>query len=125
MSHVALRINSRVFTVFLIVGLLLLAGASLFILGIGHGRLRASYGTSLSQVADHTAAAVDAYMFRRIIDASILARVPAVRAEAAAGSRRPFDLQADDGPRQAVAAVGRGAGGPQEPVRHVGRGVPR
>jgi hypothetical protein len=94
MSRVAFRINVRVFTGFLVVGLLLLAISSLFVLGIGQGRLRESYGASLSQVADHTAAAVDAYMFRRIIDASILARVPDVRDEAAAGTRRPFDLQA-------------------------------
>ena len=108
MSPAPLRISARVFTVFLIVGLLLLAGASLFILGIGYGRLRTSHGASLSQVADHTAAAVDAYMFRRIIDASILARVPDVRDEAAAGSRRPFDLKvtrALDGQWQQSAGV--------------------
>ena len=93
MSAARLRINARVFTVFLVVGLLLLAVASLFVLGVAQGRLRESYGASLSQVADHTAAAVDAYMYRRIIDASMFARVPDVRDEAEAGTRRPFDLQ--------------------------------
>jgi hypothetical protein len=88
------RINIRVFSVFLVVGLLMLAIASAFVLGIGAARLRDAYGANLTQVADHTVAAVDAYVFRRIIDASMFARVPDVRKEAEAGSRRPFEAKA-------------------------------
>jgi len=88
------RINIRVFTVFLVVGLLMLIVASTFVLGIGAGRLRDSYGANLANVADHTVAAVDAYVFRRIIDASILTRVPDIRDEAASGSKRAFDAGA-------------------------------
>lgn len=94
MSPSAFRINVRVFNVFLIVGLVMLAIASAFVLGIGQGQLRTAYGEHLGQVADEAAAAIDAYVYRRIIDASILARVPDVRQEAADGSRRPFDLEA-------------------------------
>jgi hypothetical protein len=93
-SPSAFRINVRVFNVFLIVGLVMLAIASAFVLGIGQGQLRTAYGEHLGQVADEAAAAIDAYVYRRIIDASILARVPDVRQEAADGSRRPFDLEA-------------------------------
>jgi hypothetical protein len=93
-SPSAFRINVRVFNVFLIVGLVMLAIASAFVLGIGQGQLRTAYGEHLGQVADEAAAAIDAYVYRRIIDASILARVPDVRQEAADGSRKPFDLEA-------------------------------
>lgn len=85
------RMNVRVFTVFLIVGLVMLAGASYFVVGTGQARLRSAWGEHLAQVADHAAAAVDAYVYRQVIDASVLARVPEVREEASAGSRQPFD----------------------------------
>jgi hypothetical protein len=88
------RINIRVFTAFLVVGLLMLTVASAFVLGIGAGRLRDSYGANLAKVADHTVAAVDAYVFRRIIDASILGSVPDIRDVAASGSKRAFDAGA-------------------------------
>jgi len=93
-SPSAFRINVRVFNIFLIVGLVMLAIASAFVLGIGQGQLRTAYGEHLGQVADEAAAAIDAYVYRRIIDASILARVPDIREEAAAGSRKPFDPEA-------------------------------
>ena len=88
------RINIRVFTAFLVVGLLMLTIASAFVLGIGAWRLRTAYGANLAKVADQTAAAVDAYVFRRIIDASILARVPDIRDIAVAGNKLPFDAKA-------------------------------
>jgi hypothetical protein len=72
----------------------MLTVASAFVLGIGAGRLRDSYGANLAKVADHTVAAVDAYVFRRIIDASIFARVPDIRDDAASGSKRAFDAGA-------------------------------
>jgi hypothetical protein len=93
-SPSAFRINVRAFNVFLIVGLVMLAVASAFVLGIGQGQLRTAYGEHLGQVADEAAAAIDAYVFRQIIDASILARVPDIRQEAATGSQKPFDPQA-------------------------------
>lgn len=94
MSPSASRINVRAFNVFLIVGLVMLAVASAFVLGIGQGQLRTAYGEHLGQVADEAAAAIDAYVYRQIIDASILARVPDIRQEAAVGSQKPFDPQA-------------------------------
>jgi hypothetical protein len=85
------RINIRVFTALLIVGLLMLTAASAFVLGIGAWRLRSAYGANLAGVADQAVAAVDAYVFRRIIDASIFAKIPDIRDAAVSGNKQPFD----------------------------------
>jgi hypothetical protein len=94
MRPASLRLNVRVFSVFLVLGLVALAGASYFVVGVGQARLRAAWGDHLRQVADQTAAAVDTYVFRLVIDASVLAHGPSIRDAAAAGSRRPFDRAA-------------------------------
>ncbi|RPJ73180.1 MAG: hypothetical protein EHM24_08395 [Acidobacteria bacterium] len=86
MSHARLRINYRVFTVFLVVGFVMLASAAAVVLGGGQARLRASFGDHLGNVADQTAANVDSYVFRRAIETAILAAVPEVRRGAAAAS---------------------------------------
>ena len=91
MRPASIRLNVRVFSVFLIVGLVTLAAASYFVIGVGQARLRNAWGEHLRQVADQTAAAVDTYVFRLVIDASVLAHGPSVRDAAAEGSRRPFD----------------------------------
>lgn len=94
MRPASFRLNVRVFSVFLLVGLLMLVAASYFVVGIGQARLRNAWGEHLRQVADQTAAAVDTYVFRLVIDASVLSHVPVVRELAAAGSQRPFDRAA-------------------------------
>ncbi len=94
MSLKLFRINFRVFTVFLIAALPVLAVGVMLVLGSGQSRLRSSYGRHLAEVADRTAAAVDSYVFRRIIDVSILARVPDVQRLAAAESQRVLDVEA-------------------------------
>ena len=48
----------------------------------------------LAQNAEYTAATVDAYVFRRILDAAVLGRVPDVRRAAAAGNDTAFDQAA-------------------------------
>jgi C4-dicarboxylate-specific signal transduction histidine kinase len=88
------RLNARVFSVFLVVGLLMLVAASYFVIGIGQAGLRNAWGEQLRQVADQTAAAVDTYVFRLVIDASVLSHVPEVREAAVAGSQRPFERAA-------------------------------
>lgn len=92
MSH--LRINYRVFTVFLGVGLFMLAAAGLVVVGAGQARLRASFGGHLADVATQTAASVDSYVYRRAIETSILATVPDVRREAALASAQVLDAAA-------------------------------
>lgn len=94
MRPASLRLNARVFTVFLVVGLLMLVAASYFVIGVGQAGLRHAWGEQLRQVADQTAAAVDTYVFRLVIDASVLSHVPEVRDASAAGSQRPFDRAA-------------------------------
>jgi C4-dicarboxylate-specific signal transduction histidine kinase len=94
MRHASFRLNARVFSVFLVVGLLMLVAASYFVIGVGQAGLRSAWGDQLRQVADQTAAAVDTYVFRLVIDASVLSHVPEVREAAASGSKRPFERAA-------------------------------
>ena len=70
------RTNFRVLTGFLIGALPVLAVGVILVLGIGQARLRDSYSRHLAEVAEQTTATVDRYVFRRIVDASILARTP-------------------------------------------------
>jgi hypothetical protein len=94
MRPASLRLNVRVFSVFLIVGLGMLVGAGYFVVGIGQSGLRNAWGGHLQQVADQVAAAVDTYVFRLVIDASVLSHVPEVGELAASSTERPFDRQA-------------------------------
>lgn len=93
------RLNPRVLTVFLIVGLPILALGVMVVLWQGQARLTASQGEHLSQVAQQVASAVDAYVFRRILDVSLVGRTPDLRAEAARGSEEP--LTSDEATRRA------------------------
>jgi hypothetical protein len=88
------RINVHVLSVFLVVGIPILAIGAFLAVGSGQAQLRQSYGQQLAQVAEHTAAGLDAYIYRRIIDAALLARVPDVREAVAAGNAVAFDRQA-------------------------------
>ncbi len=85
--------NQRVLTVFLVVALpVLLIGAAV-VIGIGQARLREEQTARLAQMAEYTAGAVDAYVFRRILDGALLGRVPEIRRAAAAGNTQPFDAE--------------------------------
>jgi hypothetical protein len=92
MSRHVPHLNIRVFTVLVFVSLPLMAVAAALVLGVGQAQLRDSYGTQLTQVAEHIAAGIDAYIFRRILDVGILARVPAVH-DVAAASTAPLDRE--------------------------------
>jgi hypothetical protein len=84
-------LNRRVLTVILLVSVpVLLIGAAM-VIGIGQMRLRQAQTAELQQVAAYTAAAVDAYVYRRILDGALLGRVPDVRRAAAAGNEQPYD----------------------------------
>ncbi len=91
MAHSLPQINYRVLGAFLIVGLPALAIASALAVGTGQARLRESYAQHLSEVAQNAASSVDSFVFRRIVEASILARVPSIRDAAAAASRETPD----------------------------------
>ena len=83
--------NTRVLTAFLVVALpVLLVGAAI-VIGIGQARLRDTQTRRLAQMAEYTAGAVDAYVFRRILDAALLARVPDIRRAASEGNGQNFD----------------------------------
>ena len=90
------HLNSRALAVFLLLAAPPLAIGVALVLAVGHDRLGASYGQHLEQLAQQTAAGVDAYVYRRTLDVSLLARSPELRREAAAASARPFDQAAVD-----------------------------
>jgi hypothetical protein len=91
-AHHLPHINLRVFTVLVIVSLPLYALAAVMVLGTGQAQLRDAFGLQLTDTAQQLAATVDSYMFRRVIDVAILARVPEVQAAAQAGSMVPLDV---------------------------------
>ena len=85
------RFNRRVLTVFLLVALpALIVGVALAIAN-GQARLSASYAQHLEQVAQKTAADVDAYIYRSILNVSLLGRTPEIRALAAKASVSRYD----------------------------------
>ena len=84
-------LNRRVFTVILLVALPVLLVGTALVVNIGQNRLRESESVRLGQVAEYTAGAVDAYVFRRILDAALLGRVPELREAAAAGTGQQYD----------------------------------
>lgn len=85
------RLNRRVLTVFLVVGLPVLAAGVVLVLAIGQARLRDDYARHLEQAAQQTAGALDAYVHRRVLDISLLARTPELRRAAALSNARPLD----------------------------------
>jgi hypothetical protein len=91
MSHRLHAINYRVLTTMLLVSIPVLVIGSYVVIQNGRTGLRDAFGVKLSQRAEQSAAAIDAYVYRRIVDVSTLARIPEVRAEAERGSARPMD----------------------------------
>jgi hypothetical protein len=85
------RLNTRVLTVILLVGLPVLLIGTAIVLSIGKARLKDAQGARLAQMAEYIAGTADAYVFRSILDSALLARVPDVREAADQGSRRPYD----------------------------------
>jgi hypothetical protein len=83
-------INRRVLTTLLIVAFPMLVLGARCVVDSGQARVQESESLRLAQVAEHMAASADAYVFRRIVDAAVLARVPEIRRAAAEGSQRPF-----------------------------------
>jgi hypothetical protein len=84
-------INRRVLTVVLIVAVPLLALGARYVVANGQDRVRAAESLQLAQVAEYIAASADAYIFRRIVDVAVIARVSEVRRAAQEGSRQPLD----------------------------------
>ena len=80
MPHRLRAINYRVLATLLVVGIPVLLLGSFFVIEHGRAELRAAFGLTLAQRAEQSAAAIDAYVYRRIVDVSLLARVPDVRA---------------------------------------------
>lgn len=108
------KLNTRVLIVFTIVALPLLVVAGVLTLGTGKADLRDAYGRQLTQMAELVAAGTDAYVYRRIIDAAVLARTPTVRQAAVAANEAPFsegDVMALDSEWQGATGVPRPLGG--------------
>ena len=84
-------VNYRVLAVILVVALPVSIVAGGIALGLGQSQLRDSYGEMLGRMATQTSAAVDAFVFRRIIDVSTLAKTPLVRDASETGSGAELD----------------------------------
>lgn len=74
------RINSTVLSVFLLVSLPVLAAGVVLVLLVAQGTLRDTFGLHLAHVAEQTAASVDTYVYRKVLDVSMLGRMPDIRA---------------------------------------------
>ena len=85
------RLKARVLTVFLLVGLPMLAVGIGLVLAVGRAQLSSQFGRHLQDVAQQTAAGVDAYMSRRLVDVALLGRTPVLRRAAQESSAVPFD----------------------------------
>ena len=94
MSRRIRGINYRVLTVLLLVGVPVLLTGAWLVIEDGRAELRDAFGVRLAQRAEQSAAAVDGYVYRRIVDVALLARVPDVRAASEAAGRQPFDADA-------------------------------
>lgn len=83
--------NSRVLTIVLLVGLPVLVMGAAIVMSIGQARLRTWQTDRLVRSAEYMSGAVDAYVYRRILDSALLGRIPEVRRAAAEGSSRAYD----------------------------------
>jgi hypothetical protein len=94
------RINSTVLSVFLLVSLPVLAAGVLLVLLIAQATLRDTYGAHLANVAEQTAAGVDAYVYRKVLDVSMLGRTRDIReAVQGASSTEPGRLTTNSASR--------------------------
>ena len=75
MPHRLRAINYRVFATLLVVGIPVLLFGSYFVIERGRAQLREAFGQTLAQRAEQSVAAIDEYVYRRIVDVSLLARV--------------------------------------------------
>ena len=96
-------VNYRVLAVILVVALPVSVVAGGIALGLGQSQLRDSYGEMLGRMATQTSAAVDAFVFRRIIDVTTLAKTPLVRDASETGSGVELDPDGVDATGTGVA----------------------
>jgi Cache domain len=89
-------INRRVLTVVLIVAVPILAFGARYVVEGGQTRVRDAESVQLAQVAEYIASSADAYVFRRIVDVAVIARVDEIRRAAAEASRQPLDKKQVD-----------------------------
>ena len=85
------RVNRRILTVFLLVGLPVLALGIVFVLALGQSRLSESYGQHLGEVAQQAATAVDGHLNRAQIYVFTLGRTPTLRQAVASANQLPLD----------------------------------
>ena len=88
------RANFRVIAVVLAVAFPVLVVAGYIALSVGQVQLRDSYGRLFVRMAEQSAAAVDAFVFRRLVDVATLAKTPLVRQTTERASEMAFDPQA-------------------------------
>jgi len=105
MSHRLHGFNHRVLATLLVVALPVVGVGAFLILAQGRAHLVDSFGLKLAERAEQSASAIDAYVYRRIVDVSTLARMPEVRTEAERASARPNDAGTNAAMDRAFAAL--------------------
>ncbi len=88
-----LHVSYRVLVALLLAAIPLVAVSAYVALGVGRVQLRDAFADQLGDVAERTAASVDSYVFRAILDVSLLAKVPTILEAAQEGSARPVDVE--------------------------------
>ena len=85
------RANLRVIATLLAVAFPALVVAGSIAWSVGQGQLRDSYGRLFVRMAEQSAAAVDAFVFRRIVDVATLAKTPLLGQASERASEMAFD----------------------------------
>ena len=89
-------LNRRVSTVIVIVAVPILSLGARYVVANGQARVLETQSQELAQIAAYIASSTDAYVFRRIVDVAVIARVAEVRRAAQDASRDTFDKATTD-----------------------------
>jgi hypothetical protein len=89
-------LNRRVLTVLVIVAVPILSLGARYVVANGQARVLETQSRELAQIAEYIASSTDAYVFRRIVDVAVIARVAEVRRAAQDASKDAFDQAKTD-----------------------------
>jgi hypothetical protein len=89
-------LNRRVLTVIVIIAAPILSLGARYVVASGQARVLERQSHELAQIAEYIASSTDAYVFRRIVDVAVIARVAEIRRAAQDGSREAFDQATTD-----------------------------
>jgi hypothetical protein len=83
-------LNRRVLTVIVIIAAPILSLGARYVVASGQARVLERQSHELAQIAEYIASSTDAYVFRRIVDVAVIARVAEIRAGKRSTKPRPI-----------------------------------